>query len=139
MMWRVMNRGTGGALTGGAAHDRMAATEKDESLRMSTLDAVYRMLHADDGKLTLSSRCDAFFIDYDMVPLLLQVVCGPGWAGAVRAGAWWWWGGGGRRWLGLAVYVMAWQLCPWGGVLGAVHPDQCGLRAPCPHTHTEPH
>ncbi len=73
MMWRVMNRARGNTLTGGAAQERMASTEKDESLRMTTLDSVYRMLHADDGKVTLSARCDAFFTDYDMVPLLLQV------------------------------------------------------------------
>ncbi len=73
MMWRVSVGGGRATLTGAAAKDRLQATEKDESLRLTSLDAVARMFSPDVAKVNLATRCDAFYIDYDTIPLLVQM------------------------------------------------------------------
>ena len=48
----------------------MRSLEKDEALRVSPAEAANRIC---DVKLPLAKRQDGFFVDYNFVPLLVQV------------------------------------------------------------------
>ena len=52
-----------------AVKGQMATLQKDEALRLSPFDGVNRLC---DRRLGLEKRIDGYFVDYDLVPLLLQ-------------------------------------------------------------------